>query len=270
MQILAYLVKKTFSIFLYPLGASLFLILGGLVIRLVKPDRKRAGFFVSLIGAVYLLSMSLPMTSFFLIRSLEQMAGPYADPVELQRKGVREIVVLGAEVVTDDRSPADRMGNGIFRVMEGVRLVKAMPGTRLIISAGSVPGRRSQVDAMAALPLRLGVEREALVLENRALDTEDEARLIAGLVGNRPFGLVTTAFHMPRAMRWFRGLGLNPIPCPCEFKCHRAPPLYQWFYPGVGSLLMSTYAVHECLGSLWLSLKERFRGERSRKDQRPA
>lgn len=261
METLAFLAKKTLSVFCYPLGTSLLLIAGGLLFWRGKPHRARVGLIVSIAGCVYLLIMSLPMTSFFLLRSLEADAGPYADPVELRRRGVQDIVTLGAEVVTDERTPADRMGYAIFRVMEGIRLVKAMPGARLIISAGSMPGRMSQVDAMAALPLQLGISKEALVLENRALDTEDEARLVARLVGDRPFGLVTTAFHMPRAIKWFRGFGLNPIPCPCEFKTHAPPPFYQWFFPGVGSLRDSTCAVHELAGASWQSIKLLFRRE---------
>ena len=258
MQTLAFLVKKTLAVACYPLGTSLFLIFAGLLLWRGKPRRARFAFFICLIGCVYLLIMSLPMTSFWLVRSLEDKAGPYANPEQLRLRGVRDIVVLGAEVVTDERSPADRMGNALFRVMEGIRLVKAIPGARLIISAGSIPGRVSQSEAMAVLPLELGISQESLVLETRAMDTEDEARLVADLVGDRPFGLVTTAFHIPRATTWFRACGLNPIPCPCEFKTHLPPAFYQWFHPGAGDLRNATFAFHEYIGTLWLRLKQTF------------
>jgi len=210
-------------------------------------------------GLTVLLLTSFPITGYLLTSALETEAGPYADPAELSRKGVKHIVVLGVELVTAERTPADRMGNFLFRVMEGVRLWKGIRGGVLVLSGGSLPGMSSDADAMAALPLELGIPRDALVLETRAWDTEDEARIFSRLVGQEPFALVTSALHIPRAMMHFRYLGLNPVPCPCELRTARPPAWYQWFWPSTDALLKSQNAIHEYLGRWWLLLKRVFR-----------
>jgi uncharacterized SAM-binding protein YcdF (DUF218 family) len=108
---------------------------------------------------------------------------------------------------------------------------------------------------MADLPLELGVPKDALILETKAQDTEDEARLFAKIVKDRPFALVTSALHIPRSLKLFRSKGLRPIPCPCDFKTLIKPPMSQWIRISAGSLRYSEFAVHEYVGMLWYRLK---------------
>jgi len=258
MQTIGFLAKKFISLFLYPLGISLVLLFAGIIMQ-GRHGRARRGLLLVLIAAVWLLLLSLPLTAYLLMHALETEAGPYADPRILQQEGVRYIVVLSASWVTGDLSPADRQGNTIFRVLEGVRLWKNLPESKLVLSGGSMPGRASQAEAMIAFPVELGVPREALVVDTGAWDTEDEARIFGKIVGKQPFGLVTSAWHMPRAIRFFQSRGLNPVACPCEFRTNVPPVWYSWFWPSADSLLMSTQAIHEYIGRVWQSLKLGFK-----------
>lgn len=86
-----------------------------------------------------------------------------------------------------------------------------------MLSGGSGPGEQSEAQAMAALPSELGVPRENLLLETRAWDTLDEARIFGPLVGKEPFALVARAEHIARAMEIFEAYGLRPMPCPYDF-----------------------------------------------------
>lgn len=257
MQAVCFFAKKIVSTVCYPLGLSLVLLFTGIILWRVQ-SRSRFGFALTFTGAVLLLVMSFPITGFVLSAALERQAGPYMDPAELTRRGVKFIVVLGAELVTTERTPADRLGNSLFRVMEGVRLWKGTQGGVLVLSGGSMPCLRSQADAMAGLPLELGIHRDAMILETRAWDTEDEARILSRLVGQEPFALVTSALHIPRAMVHFQTLGLKPIPCPCEFKTTRPLSSCQWFWPSADALLKSQNAIHEYLGRAWHMLRSSF------------
>ena len=258
MNTIGFLAKKAISTFCYPIGLSLLLIFAGILLRSVGRKPRFGGLLV-LSGALLLLVMSFPITGFLMVRSLEIQAGPYADPAALNKKGVRYIVVLAAEAVTSERTPADRMGPTLFRLMEGIRLWRKMPGAILAISGGSSPTLKSEPDAMAELPVSLGVPRESLVLETKAWDTEDEAKLFGKLVGKEPFALVTEAAHIPRAVRLFRDLGLNPIACPCHFRTKKWLAPSTWFLPKVYGLRLSQLAIHEYLGRLWTALKSRLR-----------
>jgi len=249
-----FLTKKFISCFLYPLGFSILIsFLGALIWR--RRRTSSLGPFLMVFGMLWLLVMSFPITGYLLRHPLEVEAGTYADPKDLAQKGVRYIVVLGASTVTDDASPVDRWEQGLFRLMEGVRLWKGIPGATLMLSGGSYPGRSSTAEAMAVLPEQMGVPRKALVLETRAWDTVDEARIFRETVGNKPFALVTSALHMTRSLALFRSLGTNPIPCPCDFRTNRLPAWYRWFLPGVDGLENSQLALHEYIGKMWLHVR---------------
>ena len=69
--------------------------------------------------------------------------------------------------------------------------------------------------------------------------------------------LVTSAYHMPRAMAMARGAGFNPTAAPTDFKAklaQRPLPFYSQL-PSSRWLYHSTLGVHERLGLLWTRLR---------------
>lgn len=252
---MGFILKKIVSALLYPLGLSLLLTMLGCVLWKLRP-RKRAGFVLVFSGWLWLYAVSLPITSFVLLNPLERWAGDYGNPSDLSKAGVRDIVVLAGSMVDFGMSPADMWEcSTLPRVMEGIRLFKGVPNCRLVLSGGSFREWTSNPQAMEKLPLELGVPREALVLETRASDTEDETMIFSEIVGTKPFALVTSAAHMTRSVNFLRGLGASPIPCPCDFKTRHIPPYHWWFIPTGKALKDSHDAVHEYLGIVWQKLK---------------
>lgn len=254
MDTVAFLMKKLVSAFCYPVGLVLVLLIVGQVFLFSKKRLLAAKGMIAF-ATLLLLVGSFPITAFLVMNHLEARAGGYADPVKLKREGVRFIVVLAGALVTDTLTPADRWGNSILRVMEGVRLSLQIPDSRLVLSGGSYPGKSSQAAAMEVLPISLGIRRSALILETRAWDTDDEARIFTELVGKKPFALVTSAAHMPRAMGLFRSKGAHPIACPCDFRALDVPPMQSWFLPSANALQETQSAAHEYLGMLWQSIR---------------
>jgi uncharacterized SAM-binding protein YcdF (DUF218 family) len=119
-------------------------------------------------------------------------------------------------------------------------------------------GVSSIAQAMAQLAQELGVDRRDLVLEEQSGDTEDEARLVAHIVGKQPFILVTEASHMPRAMALFRKQGTNPIADPMGFRTRRGQTFGpQELLPDTEELRVSQRAVYEYLGLAWLKVRGR-------------
>jgi len=246
-----FLAKKIASAAFYPVGMSIVLWVCGIVLVRRRP-RSLFGIILILAGGLLLLIMSLPVTAHLLMRPLEIAAGTYAEPAKLSSMGVRHIVTLGGGAGSDKLTPADRVGGDLLRVMEGVRLWRHIPDAVLVLSGMGFPPNWNNADFMVELPLELGIPRHALVLETRAWDTREEARLFAELVGSRRFALVTSAYHMPRAMKQFKSLGLKPVAAPCEFLTSRFPPVYACLLPDAGALKQVQMAMHEYLGLLWL------------------
>ena len=250
MEIIALAGRKAASVLLYPIGTCLVFLFAGLAILRWKRNSRLGFWFVSF-AAAWLLLTSLPLTSFFFIRPLEDMAGPCANPENLKLLGVRDILVLGGG------------GGSDRRVVEGIRLWKHIPDSRLILSRG----RTVDDKTIWELPARLGVPKSAIELLDGAVDTSDEARIFAETLPKTPFALVTSAYHMPRAMRLFQAMGLNPVAAPCELRTNEAPSLPTGLLPNADALLSSQLAIHEYVGMLWEALKgeqERLYGKSER------
>ncbi len=243
--------KKMVSLVLYPVGAALVLCTIGLILT---RTRLRVGQFMIGIGILILVVTASPLTAHVLMKPLEEWAGSYADAEELSRKGIVFIVVLGGGVKDENLMPADGVG-GVLRVMEGVRLVRRIRGGKLVLLRPGFPRAYASQEKMAEFPMELGVPRESLVLESGAKDTSEEAALVKKIVADEPFALVTSAYHMTRAMETFRREGLKPVPAPCEFLSTRSPSFMKWFMLNTEPLVASQVAIHEYIGLAWIRIK---------------
>lgn len=257
MDLLAFVLKKVVSRLLFPME----LVLGAWLAGMLLLGRRRTGRWgLRLLWGAWLLLLllSVPALTHLLVAPLEQAAGDYADPSRLAAAGVEHIVVLGGGVGQGNLTTADRLhGASGMRLMEGLRLLKALPGAKLVVSGG---GHREGVtvgQAMYDLARELGVPAQDLILENQSWDTEDEARLLAGLLGQRPFALVTSAFHMRRSLAFFRAHGLNPLPAPADFRTRGFRLDYDTLMPESASLHGAELAFYEYLGWWWFKLKYR-------------
>jgi uncharacterized SAM-binding protein YcdF (DUF218 family) len=254
-----FVVKNFIGRALNPVFISLLLCLAGAVLGVLRPKR-RFGSILVLCGALLLFVMSAPLTGALLIHSLELKAGPYADPAELARKGVKWVVVLGGDLRGGDLSEADRVASSsLVRVMEGIRLWKRMPDSKLVLSGGTYSPRKMATGmGMALLARELGVPQDAIVVEGGSWDTEDEARFLKPVLGENRFALVTSAYHMRRSLLNFTRLGLAPIPAPADFMTKDFLPRIGAIMPSPSALELSQIAIHEYLGTSWFAIKSFF------------
>jgi uncharacterized SAM-binding protein YcdF (DUF218 family) len=102
------------------------------------------------------------------------------------------------------------------RVMETVRLSKLYPQARIVYSGG---GTEAQLGK--EILMRLGVDGERITIEDRSRNTAENARfsrIIAHPKQSEKWILVTSAFHMPRAVGAFRAVGFPVVADPVDFK----------------------------------------------------
>lgn len=253
-----FIAKKVAGNLIMPVGAVLLLWLTGL---LALAGWRRSGRWLVALAGVLLLLLSLPFTGQVLLMPLESRAGGYAQAKELARRGVKTVVVLSGSQRLGLLTPADRAaGTTTVRLLEGLRLWRALPGSKLLLSGGPVMGSRAIAGDMAALARSLGMPASALLLEARSQDTVDQARALVARLGKQPFALVTSAAHMPRSLMLLERKGLKPIAAPADF--HTRSPLvtYSHFLPQARGLASSEKALHEYAGILWLRLKWLWQG----------
>jgi uncharacterized SAM-binding protein YcdF (DUF218 family) len=253
--------KKVVSFWLMPVPLCAVLLAAGLA--LVWPARRpRAARLVFVIAGCLFLLFSDRAVSVLLLRPLEQRfpavpeAFPGRPPAAVA--GCRFIVVLGGGHSDTDTLPAigQLSTSALARVTEGVRLLRLLPGARLLVSGPGTPGRPTHASILARAAQSLGVDPDRIERIETALDTEDESHEVARRVGAERVALVTSAWHMPRAVALFRKAGVDFVACPTDFVARSAPGLH-WmdFAWDSESLERSTLAVHERLGLLWLHLR---------------
>ncbi len=253
-----FLFKKLVAPFLMPVPVCVALLVAGLLL-LWFTRRQRAGKYLVTAGALLLVLLGYGFVSSRMLASLEATYAPVADASGAAGR-VRWVVVLGGGSSSDPRLPvgARLTEASLARLVEGVRLQRQLPGSRLLLSGGSVFGSAPDAETMRSLAISLGVEPAALVLDADSPDTETQAEVVRAQVGTEEFFLVTSASHMHRSLALFRKAGTNPIPAPTHFLMQRnrgAAPAD--FFPGSGGLRRAETVAYEYLGLAWAKLRGR-------------
>ncbi len=241
--------KKFISFFLEPLGLTITLFTIGIYYLFFKEKIQRAKFFL-VIAFVTLLLFSYPPFANYLIQNLESRYSKYD-----YKEKVEYIHVLGNGHTTDKKQPiSSQISNaGVKRVLEGIIIKKQMPNAKIIFTGYEGKTDTSNAVMNAKLAIALGVQQKDLLINPLPKDTKEEALFTKTIVGKKPFVLVTSAAHMPRAMLLFKSLGMHPIAAPTNFYTEKFYGYLQ--APTAHAFYVSTLAMHEYVGILWYRLK---------------
>ena len=163
-------------------------------------EKQKAGKIIVSIGVGLTIIFSYGTIQDILLRSLENKYPSLIISQEVD--DVKWVVVLGGGHTSDPELPVtDQISKtSLSRLVEGIRIHRNLPGSKLILSGGGgfdpVPNARKMADVASIL----GISNSDMVLEPNSKDTKDEAVLIQKIVKNEKFILVTSASHMPRSM----------------------------------------------------------------------
>ncbi len=186
-----------------------------------------------------------------LILPLENRFRHEGPPLEPER--IAGIIVLGgaeeARVGVGRGQPA--LNEAAERVTEAIALARRFPEAPVVFTGGSAVwvGRGpTGAEAVGMAFRRMGLAPERIRLEDRARNTWENAVFTKALVGPEPgevWLLVTSAFHMPRAVGVFRRVGFPVLPWPVDYRT-----------AGAGDLLRLNDSVSEGLRRLDFVTKE--------------
>ena len=223
-----------------------------------SPRRRRKGRRFLAIGVLALSMISLGLPFDPIGRWLEGRHPPILVPEEaLELAGVRWIVVLGGGHRSGEHLPPSSLPNdaSIYRIVEGLRLYHAIPESRIIFSGYRAALASSDASVNARLARALGVDPERIDLEESPHNTAEEAARVRARVGDEPVVLVTTAVHMPRAVRIFEGAGLTVVPSPTGYQAQaRRTSVGEWIFPSAARVEFADAVMHELLGLLAVRL----------------
>lgn len=250
-----YLASKILTFVTQPLAwAFTLLFLGLLALQWRKPVAKRllwAGFLV------LTLQGWQPLPD-FLLRQLESR---YGIPASLNLHAYQGIIVLGGAMesatVWESRGPGGLNG-AAERMTESLVLMRQAPNLELIFTGGEgelFAKGLSEAARGQEFFNRLGLSGHRLKFESASRNTHENALLSAQLPGvdiHRPWLLLTSAWHMPRAMALFQSAGWNVSAYPVDYRT--SLEVSWWSYSLVGGALQWKLALHEMAGLLayWL------------------
>jgi uncharacterized SAM-binding protein YcdF (DUF218 family) len=216
--------------------------------------------------AVILLAIALvwiggnTWVSTSLRRSLEWQ---YLPPEEMPQVEVIVVLSGGTEAALYPRSTVEINGAG-DRLVYASRLYHQGVGPHLLVSGGIVPyigEGTTESEDMADLLMMLGVPEQAIWQESLSRNTYENAlysREFLEQKGIDKILLVTSAFHMPRAVMLFEQQGFEVIPAPTDYGITQEGWQRLWqphlitqllnLFPTAASLSDTTHSLKEYIG----------------------
>lgn len=178
----------------------------------------------------------------------------YSPPAQIESVDADVIVMLGGGAIAD---VPDVDGVGVLcsapanRVLTAVRLQKRL-NLPILLSGGQVYSDSGAEAIIAARILQsLGVPEDKILLETKSVNTTQNAIYSAEILREQKFTkpiVVTSAFHMRRAVLNFARQGFEVIPCPTDFTVPRSPNFYYTkLRPQAEALLLNVTVMQEVL-----------------------
>jgi uncharacterized SAM-binding protein YcdF (DUF218 family) len=216
-----FLASKLLAVLIEPLFWVLLLLLAGV---LLGGRRARPGRTLSALALLALLLSSWTSGPEALLRALESR---YERPPEQALQHFAGIVVLGGALSSPElweAHPQVGLNDQAERMTEAVALMRSHPNLRLLFTGGNAKisgegvseAQRAKVffDAMGVDPARVGYESASRNSYENALLTAS----MPGVDKTQPWLLLTSAFHLPRAMGVFTHAGWNVAPWPVDYR----------------------------------------------------
>lgn len=225
------------------------------IVFALRLQQRRLAFWVSTILLGFLVTLSaLPLGNLLLQPiELRYRTNPRLDAVD-------GIIVLGGG---EDASASAyweqvQLKEGAERLTAALQLARRFPEAKILFSGGSGALRdvagvfNSEASVAERFFLEQGIAPERLQLEGQSRNTSENARMslkLAHPASTDTWVLVTSAFHMPRAMRSFEAAGWEGLVAwPVDYRTSAFSDGMGWNLTGNISVLQT--AIREYIGQL--------------------
>lgn len=229
---MGFTLKKIIGALIMPL--PFFMLVGLIGLWYLHRNRiKRAKKFL-IISFIGIFIFSYNPISNALLHSLESQ---YQAPQKIIPK-VHYVLLLGGDF--------DRRAYGVLTLYH--------KNPHLIIITSGHKGREEVAEAIKSKQklMDMGIPAHLIIAHSTPKDTIEEAQTMKKLVGTKPFYLVSSASHLPRAMALFQKQGLKPIAMPSGYLEKRT----LWLnFISANEAYKTQIALHEYIGLLWGKIK---------------
>ena len=232
------------------LPPGIFIVLAlALVVKLFRISRKLSAAVLVVTLICYLLC-----TSFVAERLMGWLEEMHTPPAKVETSGADVIVLLGGGAISqvpDVDGVGALCASPANRLLTAVRLQKLL-NVPILVSGGQVYSDSGAEAEISARVLKsLGVPEDKIITETKSINTAQNARYSAAILRENNFTkplLVTSAFHMNRAMLNFNLQRFKPIAYPTDFTVAHNPTFhYTKLRPQAEALLLNVTVLQELL-----------------------
>ena len=170
--------------------------------------------------------------------------------------------VLLTGVTSMEKYPADRIhfNKGADRVLHTIELYKLGLIDKIIVTGGSgalLTTTKSESENLKTVLVQAGVPSDDIILEIKARNTAENALYTKELINpNEQIILITSAFHMRRAVACFRKAGMNVTTFPTDlYSVHYSWTPEGWLIPNINSLANWDILMKEWMGFIAYKIK---------------
>lgn len=245
-----FVISKLFWIVAEPI--NFILILGVLGVLLSFGRTARFGRGLSATSIILLAITGFSPLGALLLRPLEDR---FPQP-PAQMAAPTGIIVLGGSLNADLTAArgVPTLPESAARLTTGVALARRFPKARLIFTGGSasISGKGApEAPGVRELWLSLGVPADQMSFEAKSRNTWENAVFTRARVDPKPdqtWLLVTSAWHMPRAMGIFRKAGFNVVAYPVDYRTYGDDRDLRLPRSALDEMAMLDTAMHEWVG----------------------
>ncbi len=244
-----YILSKTLDVLFMPLP----LIFMALMYCLITKNRTRSRR-VMLISMIFLYVASNQIVVNQIVKWWEGDFVKQSVIVKDYEVGV--VLTGGMSKAYDPATQHVWVGRAFDRTAQAFQLYKSGKIKKILISGGqgsfrgNITSREGQ--EMAVFLTNAGVRAEDIILEGKSLNTRENAKFSAQILQNqfhtKDCILITSAFHLPRAMGCFKKVGINALPFPAHFMQEKTVFWFDQLLPNEEALFYFYVVFHEMLG----------------------
>jgi uncharacterized SAM-binding protein YcdF (DUF218 family) len=252
-----FILSKVLGFFALP--SNLTIVLGLLGVLLLPTRLARTGRLLTVASLIVLALLGLSPLGNALIIPLEQRFPPWDDT----RGPPDGIVVLGGAITPDVSAARNEvaLNEAAERVTAAVALARRYPDARIVYSGGTgalIFPEGSEAASAVRIFESLGVPQARIIAEEQSRNTVENAVFSLLLAMPRPgerWLLVTSGYHMPRAMGVFRQAGFPVEAYPVDWRTRGPQDALRPFPSLGGGLERADTAVREWIGLVvyWLT-----------------
>ena len=253
-RLMPYYLTKILPLLFMPV--PLVLLIGLLAAFFVWRGRRAAALVCLFVGIGSLWLASLPPVSSALLSTLQEKH----PPTELAAIPKSDCLIVLGGVLGEAEYPRVEveLSETIDRVYQAAKLYRSGKASTIIVAAGNQPWRQDrepEANLIRNLLVEWGVPAAVVKLDATSRNTRENAVNSAQLIleaGCKSNLLVTSVWHMPRAVASFKAVDVTVFPVSVDVKGVQGSSLLAtWFIPRAEALAVTSQVITEWMG-IWV------------------